>query len=338
MTRKEKLIIYHDADIDPDRIASRKVAIIGYGAQGRAQALNLRDSGVEVIIGLRESSGKFDEAVKDGFSPVSISDAARTAQVIVVLVPDEKQGEVFESSIRENLTPGDALIFAHGYSIHYGGIFPPKKQDVILVAPMGPGAELRRLYTEGAGLNAKVAVDTDYSGEAWMIGLSFAGALGCGRAGAIYTTFAEETELDLFSEQAVLCGGVPALAQAAFEVLIEAGYPPEIAYIECVREIKYIADLMYEYGLRGMQERVSTTALYGGVTRGEKIVDMETKNALRKIMRDIKSGAFAKEFGAAVVTRDELYERASSEGIEEARERFNAGFLNQNDGFKSGGD
>jgi ketol-acid reductoisomerase len=338
MTKKEKLIIYHDEDIDPDRIASRRVAVIGYGAQGRAQALNLRDSGIEVIIGLRESSGKHDEAVKDGFSPVTISEAVAAGQVIVVLVPDEKQGEVFESSIRENLTPGDAVIFAHGYSIHYGDIFPPKKQDVILVAPMGPGAELRRLYTEGTGLNAKVAVNNDYSGEAWMIALSYAGALGCGRAGAIYTTFEEETELDLFSEQAVLCGGVPALSQAAFEVLVEAGYPPEIAYIECVREIKYIADLMFEHGLRGMQERVSTTALYGGVTRGEKIVDVETKNALRKIMKDIKSGAFAKEFGAAVVTRDDLYERTASEGIEEARERFNANFLNQKEASESDDD
>jgi ketol-acid reductoisomerase len=171
-----------------------------------------------------------------------------------------------------------------------------------------------------------------------MIALSFAGALGCGRAGAVYTTFEEETELDLFSEQAVLCGGVPALAQAAFEVLIEAGYPAEIAYIECVREIKYIADLMYEHGLRGMQERVSTTALYGGVTRGEKIITEETKNALRKIIRDIKSGAFAKEFSGAGVTRDDLYERAASDGIEEAREEFNANFLSQKDESKSDDD
>jgi len=231
MTKKEELIIYHDEDIDPGRISSKTIAVIGYGAQGRAQALNLRDSGIELVIGLREDSGKLDEATQDGFSPVTIPKAVEAANIISILIPDEKQGEVFERQIRKYLSPDDSVIFAHGYSLHYGDIFPPKKQDIILVAPMGPGAELRRLYTLGDGLNAKIAVHTDYSGEAWMIALSYAGAIGCGRAGVVSTSFAEETELDLFSEQAVLCGGVPALAQAAFEVLAEAGYPPEIAYI-----------------------------------------------------------------------------------------------------------
>ncbi|MCP4230465.1 MAG: ketol-acid reductoisomerase [bacterium] len=332
MPKKEQPIVYHDGDIDRERILGKTVAVIGYGAQGRAQALNLRDSGVEVVVGLREDSRTRDPAMNDGFSSIKIEDAAKRAQIIAILVPDEKQGEVFEGSIRKNLSPGDAVIFAHGYSVHFGEIFPPKKQDVVLVAPMGPGAELRRLYLESGGLNAKIAVENDYSGEAWMIALSYAGALGCGRAGVVFTSFAEETELDLFSEQAVLCGGVPALAQAAFEVLVEAGYPPEIAYIECVREIKYIADLMYEYGLRGMQERISTTALFGGVTRGEKIITEETRNALRKIIREIKNGAFASEFKKARISREELYERTGDELIEEARRKFENGFLrNENE-------
>jgi ketol-acid reductoisomerase len=316
------LRVYHDDDISPAPLEGAEVAVLGYGSQGRAQALNLRDGGVGVAVGLRAESANRNLAAEDGFAAVEPAAAVAGASFVAVLVPDEVQGEFFSGEVAPNLRPGAAVIFAHGGPVHFGDVPLPEGVDVVLVAPMGPGRLLREYYVEGRGLNAKVAVAQDATGRGWPRALAYARALGCGRAGVIATTFAEEARLDLFSEQAVLCGGVPALAEAAFETLVAAGYPPPLAYIECVREIKYIADLMFEYGVDGMRRRISSTALYGGATRGPRVVGPEAENALKEILEAIEDGSFAAEMKKRWPGREESLKAVRNDGLEAAREEF----------------
>ncbi len=298
------------------------MAVLGYGSQGRAQALNLRDGGVSVAVGLRAESASRNLAAQDGFAAVEPAAAVAGASFVAVLVPDEVQREFFGGEVAPNLRPGAVVIFAHGGPVHFGDVGLPEGVDVVLVAPMGPGRLLREYYVEGRGLNGKVAVAQDATGRGWPRALAYARALGCGRAGVIATTFAEETRLDLFSEQAVLCGGVPALAEAAFETLVAAGYPPALAYIECVREIKYIADLMFEYGVDGMRRRISSTALYGGATRGPRVVGPEAEKALKEILEAIEDGSFAAEMKKRWPGREDFLKAVRNDGLEAAREEF----------------
>jgi ketol-acid reductoisomerase len=316
------LRVYHDEDISPAPLEGAVVAVLGYGSQGRAQALNLRDGGVAVTVGLRPGSASRRRAAEDGFDAVEPAKAAADASFVAVLVPDEVQGEVVRDDVTPNLQAGAAVVFAHGGPVHFGDVALPAAADVVLVAPMGPGRLLREYYVAGRGLNAKAAVAQDATGQAWPRALAYARALGCGRAGIIATTFAEEAKLDLFSEQAVLCGGVPALAEAAFETLVEAGYPPALAYIECVREIKYVADLMFEYGLEGMRRRISSAALYGGATRGARVIGAEAKKALREILDAVEDGSFAAEMKKKWPGREEFLKAVRDERLEAAREEF----------------
>ncbi|PZN09486.1 MAG: ketol-acid reductoisomerase [Bacillota bacterium] len=287
--------IYYDRDADPSRIQRRKVAIIGYGSQGHAQALNLRDRGVDVIVGIRPGPSA-ERARADGFDPVSPAEAAAAADVIVLLIPDEKQPAVYEAEIAPHLTDGKALGFSHGFNIHFGQIRPPAGVDVFMVAPKAPGHLFRRLVREGMGVPGLLAVAQDATGEAKQLALSYAWGIGCTRAGVIETTFKEETETDLFGEQAVLCGGVTELVKAGFETLVEAGYQPEIAYFECLNELKLIVDLMYEGGLARMRYSVSDTAEYGDLTRGPRIIDQGVRQRMWEILAEIQSGAFAREW------------------------------------------
>jgi ketol-acid reductoisomerase len=316
------LKVYHDDDISPAPLEGAGVAVLGYGSQGRAQALNLRDAGADVTVGLRPASPSRAQAEADGFRVVEPAAAAAPAAYVAVLVPDEVHGEFLRDDVNPHLKPGAMVIFAHGGPVHFGEAVPPEGVDVVLVAPMGPGRLLREYYVQGRGLNAKVAVARDVSGEAWARALAYARALGCGRAGVLATTFAEEAQLDLFSEQAVLCGGLPALAEAAFEVLVAAGYPPPLAYIECLREIKYIADLLFEHGLEGMRRRISSTALYGGATRGPKIVGPAARRAMEEILAAVDDGSFVAEMRREYPGRDEFLRRIRNARLEEAREEF----------------
>lgn len=290
--------IWYEQDADPALIAGRKVAILGYGSQGHAHALNLRDSGIDVRVGLREGSGSRAKAEAAGLRVLSTADAAAEADLIMVLLPDTDQGDIYESDIKPNLSSGDALFFAHGLSIRFGFIQPPEGVDVAMVAPKGPGHLVRRTYEEGGGVPSLVAVHQDASGKARDLALSYAHAIGATRAGVLATTFEEETETDLFGEQVVLCGGLTALVQAGFETLVEAGYQPESAYFECLHELKLIVDLMYEGGIAGMRFSISDTAEYGDLTRGPRIVNAETKAEMKKILGEIQSGAFANEWMA----------------------------------------
>jgi len=271
------------------------VSVIGYGNQGRAHALNLRDSDVLVTVGQRPGKS-FDHAVADGWSPKAVREAVASAELIILTLPDESAAEVYAGEIAPVMRRGCVLGFVHGFNIRFGFIQPPAEIDVIMVAPKGPGRLLRSLYVEGKGLPALMAVHQNPSGRAAEVALSWAAAIGCTRAAVVETTFAAETETDLFGEQAVLCGGVSALCKAAFDVLVEAGYEPEFAYLECVHELKQIADLIYELGLSGMRDRISGTARYGDVTRGPRIVEEETKMRMRTILEEIRGGAFAKEW------------------------------------------
>ena len=250
--------MYYDKDANLDLLSGKKVAILGYGSQGHAQALNLRDSGVDVIVANRKGTANYEKAVKDGFNPVSVAEASAAADIIQVLLPDEVQAKVYQAEIKDHLTEGKTLVFSHGFNIHFGQIVPPSNVDVIMVAPKGPGHLVRRVYTEGGGVPALIAVEQDYSGRARDIALAYAKGIGATRAGVIETTFKEETETDLFGEQAVLCGGVTELVRAGFETLVEAGYQPEVAYFECLHELKLIVDLMYEGGIGGCATRSAT--------------------------------------------------------------------------------
>jgi ketol-acid reductoisomerase len=288
--------VYYEKDADRALIAGRKVAIIGYGSQGHAHALNLKDSGVDVRVGLREDSSSVDKAKEAGLRVTSVAQAAAEADLIMILLPDTEHGPVYEAEIKEHLNPGDALFVSHGFSIRFAEIKPPEGVDVALVAPKGPGHLVRRTYSEGGGVPCLIAVSQDASGKAWDLALSYADGIGGTRAGVLKTTFEEETETDLFGEQVVLCGGLTSLVQAGFETLVEAGYQPESAYFECLHELKLIVDLMYEQGIGGMRYSISHTAEYGDVTRGPRIVNAETKAEMKKILGEIQDGSFAKEW------------------------------------------
>lgn len=288
--------IYHDTDIDPAPLVHRTVAVVGFGSQGHAHALNLRDSGVEVVVALREGSTSRDQAAAEGLVVQSVEEAARRADVVALLVPDEVMAAVYQASVAAHLDPGDALLFAHGFNIHYGQIEPPESVDVVMVAPKGPGHLVRRTYEEESGVPCLVAVHQDASGGAFELALAYASAIGGGRAGILETTFEEETETDLFGEQVVLVGGISELIKASYETLVEAGYQPESAYFETLHELKLIVDLLYEGGLSWMNHSISNTAEYGGYTRGRQVIDEETRERMRRILAEIRSGAFAVEW------------------------------------------
>ncbi len=288
--------IWYEKDVDKKVLKKKTVAVIGYGSQGHAHALNLRDSGITVLVGLKKNSTRWKKAVEDGVKVVEVEEATRKADIIMVLVPDELQAELFRTKIRPYLKAGQSLAFAHGFNIHFGQIEPPSETDVFMVAPKGPGHLVRRMYKEGFGVPALLAVYRDATGMCRQIGLAYASGIGAAKAGVIETTFAEETETDLFGEQAVLCGGMTALVQAGFEILVEAGYQPEIAYFECLHELKLIVDLMYEGGIDRMRYSISNTAQYGDMTRGPRIIGPDVKARMQDILNEIQSGLFAREW------------------------------------------
>jgi ketol-acid reductoisomerase len=313
--------VYYEKDADRSIILGKKVAIIGYGSQGHAHALNLKESGAQVVIGLREGSKSKAKAEAAGLKVMGMGEAAKWANVIMMTVPDTEQKAIYDEFIRPNLRKGKALAFAHGFNIRFKRIRPPKTVDVIMIAPKGPGHLVRRTYTEGGGVPALIAVENDASGQAQALALSYADAIGGARAGVILTTFTEETETDLFGEQAVLCGGVTALVQAGFETLVEAGYQPEMAYFECLHEVKLIVDLMYEEGIAGMRYSISDTAEYGDVTRGPRIVTPKTKLEMKKILKEITSGKFAKEWIAESESGRANFNALRKAGAEHAIEK-----------------
>ena len=290
--------LYYEKDADPSLIGGRKVAVIGYGSQGHAHALNLSESGVDVRVGLREGSSSRQKAEEAGLRVLSVADASAEADVIMILLPDTEQAAVYEAEIAPNLQPGDALLFAHGFNIRFDLIAPPADVDVAMVAPKGPGHLVRRTYTEGGGVPSLVAVRADPSGKAHDLALSYAHAIGATRAGVLDTTFAEETETDLFGEQVVLCGGLTALVQAGYETLVGAGYQPESAYFECLHELKLIVDLMYEQGISGMRFSISDTAEYGDLTRGPRVINDAVRAEMQAILGEIQDGTFAAEWVA----------------------------------------
>ncbi len=288
--------VYYDSDISIYLVKGKKVAVIGYGSQGHAHSQNLRDSGVDVTVGLREGSRGLEKAEKAGFATASVKEAAKWADIVMILAPDTSQKDIYESSIMEGLEAGNALAFAHGFNIHYKRIVPPANVDVFMVAPKAPGHTVRNQYTDNSGVPGLVAVYQNHTGSAKDTALSYAGAIGCGRAGIIETTFKDETETDLFGEQAVLCGGLSALILAGFETLVEAGYPPEMAYFECCHEVKLIVDLIYQDGISNMRYSISDTAKYGDITRGPRVVTPKVKDEMKKILDEIQSGQFAQEW------------------------------------------
>jgi ketol-acid reductoisomerase len=288
--------IYYDADADLGRLKSRKIAVIGYGSQGHAHSLNLKESGLDVTVGLYQGSKSWEKAAAEGLKVATVAEAAQAADMIMILVPDQAQKSVYEESIRPALGAGKTLMFAHGFNIHFNQIVAPPEVDVIMVAPKGPGHIVRRLYKEGIGTPALFAVHQDASGHAREDALAYARGIGATNAGVIETTFAAETESDLFGEQAVLCGGVSALIKAGFETLVEGGYPAELAYFECLHELKLIVDLIWQGGLSYMRYSVSDTAEYGDYTAGPKIVDAHVKDTMRQMLKDIQSGAWARDW------------------------------------------
>jgi ketol-acid reductoisomerase len=306
--------VYYEQDADPSIIRSKKVAIIGYGSQGHAHALNLKDSGVEVCVGLRDGSSSKTKAENAGLDVKSIADAAAWADVVMILAPDTEQKKTYDEDIAGGLEPGNALAFAHGFNVRFGRIKAPDGVDCIMIAPKGPGHLVRRTYTEGGGVPALIAVEQDATGKAKELALSYAEAIGGARAGVIETTFPEETETDLFGEQVVLCGGLTRLVQAGFETLTDAGYAPEMAYFECLHEVKLIVDLMYEEGIAGMRYSISDTAEYGDLTRGPRIVTDETKAEMRRILDEIQSGKFADEWINESESGRPNYKRLQEEG------------------------
>ncbi|HZY03404.1 MAG TPA: ketol-acid reductoisomerase [Anaeromyxobacteraceae bacterium] len=318
--------IFYDKDANLDLVKRRKVAIVGYGSQGHAHALNLKDSGVDVRVGLKAGSPSRKKAEGAGLRVTDVAEAAREADLVMVLAPDQTQRAIYEQEIRPGLSKGKALFFAHGFNIHFKQIVPSPEVDVVLVAPKGPGHLVRRQFQDGRGIPCLIAVGQDASGQAKALGLGYAKAIGGTRAGVLETTFKEETETDLFGEQAVLCGGASALVKAGFEVLTEAGYQPESAYFECLHELKLIVDLMYEGGLAWMRHSISDTAEYGDYTRGPRIVTEETKAEMRRILREIQTGAFAKEFIVENMTGrpmfEKLRERERAHPIEEVGKRL----------------
>lgn len=285
--------VLYEADIETAALKEKKIAVIGYGSQGHAHAQNLRDSGYDVIVGLRQGKSQ-QKAEEDGFNVLSVADATKAADVVMVLLPDEQQAAVYQESIVGNLEEGNALVFAHGFNVHFSQIVPPANVDVFLVAPKGPGHLVRRTFEEGAGVPALYGIYQDVTGKARDIALAYAQGVGAARAGVLETTFQEETETDLFGEQAVLCGGVTGLVKAGFETLTEAGYQPEVAYFETLHEVKLIVDLMYEGGLENMRYSISDTAQWGDFVSGPRVINEETKERMQEVLKDIQSGAFAK--------------------------------------------
>jgi len=285
--------VLYNGDIQEEVLQGKKIAVIGYGSQGHAHALNLKESGFDVVVGLRQGKS-WDKAVEDGVEVRSVAEATAASDVVMILTPDELQPKVYEESIKPNLEAGNALVFAHGFNIHFTQIVPPADVDVFLVAPKGPGHLVRRTFTEGAGVPALYAIHQDYTGQAKDIALAYAKGIGAARAGVLETSFQEETETDLFGEQAVLCGGVTSLIKAGFETLVEAGYQPEIAYFECLHEMKLIVDLFYEGGFSNMRYSISDTAQWGDFVSGPRVINAETKARMKEVLTDIQTGAFAK--------------------------------------------
>ena len=308
--------VYYDKDANLDNIKNLNVTIIGYGSQGHAHALNLKDSGVSVTIGLREGSANAARAIKEGLEVLSVKDAVSKADIVMILAPDEYQGDIFKESIEPNLKENAMLAFAHGFNIHYGQIKPDAKNDVFMVAPKSPGHLVRSTFLAGKGVPTLIAIHNNNSGKAKDVALAYASAIGGGRAGIIETDFKEETETDLFGEQAVLCGGVTALVKAGFETLTEAGYAPEMAYFECLNELKLIVDLMYEGGMTEMRYSISNTAEYGDLTKGPVIIDDHVKANMKLVLADVQNGKFAKDFVNEVKSGSKEFDRLRQEGSE----------------------
>lgn len=288
--------VYYDKDTSLDALQDKKIAVLGYGSQGHAHALNLKDSGLDVCVGLKKTSASWKKAETAGLKVKEIDAASQWAEIIMLLLPDQNQKEVYEKHIKDNLNDGDTLVFAHGFNIHYKQIVPPQNVNVIMIAPKSPGHLVRRTYTENSGVPCLIAVEQDYTGKAEELALAWAKGIGGSKAGILETNFKDETETDLFGEQAVLCGGTAELIKAGFETLVEAGYSPELAYFECMHEVKLIVDLYYEGGLAKMNYSVSDTAEYGGMTRGKRIITDQSKNEMRKILTEVQNGQFAKEW------------------------------------------
>jgi ketol-acid reductoisomerase len=305
--------MFYDDDADLSLLDGKTVAIIGFGSQGHAHALNLKDSGVSVLVGLREGSGSVQQARDGGLEVLPVAEASSRGDVVMMLVPDELHHDVWEQEVRDGVAEGNLLLFGHGFSIHYGEVDPPAGVDVALVAPKGPGHLVRRQFTEGSGVPGLVAVQQDASGTALALALAYARGIGCTRGGVIETTFKDETETDLFGEQAVLCGGASELVQAGFETLVEAGYDPRMAYFECLHELKLIVDLMYEKGLAGMRYSISNTAEYGDYTRGKRVITDQTRESMRQILKEIQSGDFAREWIAENRAGQENFQRMRAE-------------------------
>jgi ketol-acid reductoisomerase len=305
--------IFYDKDADLSKLEGKTVAILGYGSQGHAHALNLKDSGVDVVVGLRSDSSSRAKAEEHGLEVLDIAEAASRGDVVMILLPDEKQAEVWEAEISDGIAPGNLLLFAHGFAIHFEQILPPPGVDIGMVAPKGPGHLVRRQYEEGNGVPCLMAVHQDATGDAHDLVLAYASGIGGGRAAVIETTFKDECETDLFGEQAVLCGGASELVQAGFETLVEAGYDPRLAYFECLHELKLIADLMYEKGIQGMHYSISNTAEYGDLTRGKRVITDETKASMKQILSEIQSGDFAREFIAENKAGGENFSRMREE-------------------------
>jgi ketol-acid reductoisomerase len=316
--------VFYEADADRSAIADKKVAILGYGSQGHAHALNLKESGIDVRVGLREGSSSKAKAEEAGLSVRTPAEATAEADVIMLLLPDTEQASVYAESVEPNLSEGDTLLFAHGFNIRFDEIVPPSTVDVAMVAPKGPGHLVRRTYTEGGGVPCLIAVEQDATGSARELALAYADAIGGTRAGVLETTFAEETETDLFGEQVVLCGGVTSLIQAGFETLVEAGYQPESAYFECLHEVKLIVDLIYEQGIGGMRYSISDTAKYGDITRGPRIITDDTKAEMKKILGEIQSGEFAQEWIEENKSGRHHYDELLAEGAKHPVEEIGA--------------
>jgi len=311
----------YDDDADLGKLRGRTVAIVGYGSQGHAHALNLRDSGVDVVVGLRPDSGSVEKAKGEGLAVETPADAASRADVVMILVPDELHRQVWEHEVRDGIAPGNTLLFGHGFSIHFGEVEPPPEIDVAMIAPKGPGHLVRRQFVEGRGVPGLVAVHQDATGGARDLALAYAKGIGCTRAGVLQTSFKDETETDLFGEQAVLCGGLTELVRAGYETLTEAGYDPKLAYFECLHELKLIVDLMYEKGISGMRYSISNTAEYGDMTRGGRIVGQPTREAMRQALGEIQDGTFAREWIAENRAGQENFKRMRAEQADHQVER-----------------
>jgi ketol-acid reductoisomerase len=305
--------VIYDKDADLSKLDGKTVAILGYGSQGHAHALNLKESGVDVVVGLREGSSSVEKALGDGLEVASIADAASRGDVVMVLLPDEKQAAVWDAAIADGIAPGNLVLFAHGFTIHFKQIDPGPEVDVGMVAPKGPGHLVRREFADGEGVPGLVSVHQDTTGNARDLVLAYAKGIGCTRAGVIETTFKEETETDLFGEQAVLCGGVSELVRAGYETLVDAGYDPRLAYFECLHELKLIVDLMYEKGITGMRYSISNTAEYGDLTRGKRVIGEPTRQAMKQILGEIQSGEFAREWIAENQAGQENFQRMREE-------------------------